>query len=96
MRERGRTVARALVAVIAIAIAGCAEPQDIRVEEVCDALCTCQAPVPADRGTCTQQCNTQLANLAVPDSCLACLDEPLCTTLDTCLEACLPVAQGNP
>jgi hypothetical protein len=76
--------------VLALALASCAEPPGIRVEEVCDAICACDAPVPADRGTCSMQCNTQLANLAVPDACLACLDEPLCTALDSCFHACLP------
>jgi hypothetical protein len=79
-----------LAVAIAMAVAGCAEPPGIRVEEVCDSLCRCQAPIEADRAACTTQCNTQLANLAVPDGCLACLDEPLCTTLETCFEACLP------
>jgi hypothetical protein len=79
-----------IVAVIALAFAGCAEPPGIRVEEVCDALCRCEAPIPADRAPCTQQCTTQLANLTVPDSCLDCLDEPLCTATQSCFEACLP------
>jgi hypothetical protein len=81
--------------VIALALASCAEPPGLRVEEVCDAICTCDQPVPADRDPCNTQCNTQLANFTVPDSCLACLDEPLCTSLDTCFKACLP-AQVTP
>jgi hypothetical protein len=84
-----------VVAVLVLALAACTEPPAVRAEEVCDALCTCEAPLAPDRTTCTNTCNAQLATIAIPDSCLACLDEPLCTDRTTCLDACLPF-QGTP
>ena len=95
MRDRGKSVIRGIAAAIALVLAGCAEPPGIRVEEVCDSLCRCQDPIPAEQPQCNAQCTAQLANVVVPDSCLACLDEPLCTSTQSCFEACLP-QQVNP
>ena len=93
MRARGISIAVALA--LAFAFAGCTEPPGVRVEEVCDALCTCNAQLTADPTQCASTCESQLGAIAIADSCLDCLDEPLCSTRTSCLLACLPL-QGTP
>ena len=96
MRDRGMSALGALACALALALGGCMQPPEVRAEEVCDALCACNAALTPNPAQCTSSCVTQLAPVAISDSCLDCLDEPLCTTRTSCLVACLPVQGGNP
>ena len=80
---------------LALALAGCDPPPELNAQIVCDAYCNCAAPLPAAQARCASQCEQQLGTQPVPDSCLACLDEPVCTAVETCLVACMPIT-GTP
>jgi hypothetical protein len=97
MRHRGALAA--LVAAIALASTpACDQPAGLTAQEVCSSLCDCIAPLPTDHASCVGQCTAQVGNSAIPDTCLDCVDEPLCTMRAACIDACVPAQApgGNP
>lgn len=85
------------LALFALALmGGCDQPADLPAQQLCDAVCDCEAPLPQEHAQCTSACITEVGTTAIPDTCLDCLDEPLCTLRETCIRACTPQTGGTP
>jgi hypothetical protein len=88
MRSARRGVCALLLA-LAFAPA-CDAPAGLGAEQVCDAYCECVAPLPTAHAACVGKCEAQVGPIVIPDACIACLDEPVCSLLEGCLDTCMP------
>ncbi len=88
-------IALSLACALAL-IGACDQPPLLALQQYCASVCDCVAPLPAEHAQCESSCTTQLAGTVVPDACLECLDEPLCTLRETCVRACVPQPGGTP
>lgn len=87
----------AIASLLAIALAACdPPPPELRTSELCESFCECQAPQEPAHDQCVSGCTAEIGPLAIPDACLACLDEPLCTLRERCVGQCLPAQGGTP
>src|SRR5262245_49455050 len=95
MRHRGALAV--FVATIALAFTpACDTPVGLTAQEVCSSLCDCIAPLPSEHAACVLRCTNQVPN-TLPDACLECVDEPLCTLRAACFDRCEPApAPGGP
>jgi hypothetical protein len=74
---------------IAVVLAGCIdESPDLRVRQVCDALCACASPAPAGLDRCVDECEADLAGTSFPDECIECTAEAACLAIDDCFDTC--------
>jgi hypothetical protein len=85
-----------LVSAAAGLTAGCATPEELAAQEVCDAFCTCEAPLPGEHTECTVGCEAELAGEPLPEACVACAQESACFELADCFDSCFGNFEEEP
>ena len=95
LSSMGRPMAVAMWLLVGV---GCASPDELDAIEVCDAICSCTAPLPSQHDRCTGECEADLAGRQLPDACVTCAREASCSQLNACFDLCFAqgVPEGNP
>lgn len=76
---------------------GCASPEELKALEVCDAFCTCLAPLPGANDRCNDECIADLGPQPISDACLTCTQEASCSQVNDCFDICFQAfPEGNP
>lgn len=87
MLGRGRRVAWIIGFALVTCIAGCDDGAS--VEAVCTKFCRCGVTSPALQQTCIDECEADLAGVAIPDACLSCISLEQCDDIEQeCDDVC--------
>lgn len=81
---------RGFLIAVAVLVAGCDESPELRLHQVCDAVCTCSSPTPIGQAACFEECEVQLAGADFSDTCVECATGSACLAIDDCFDLCFP------
>jgi hypothetical protein len=71
-------------------VAGCDPSPDLEARQICDAVCTCDSPSPAQQESCVEECVVELAGIDFDDACVECATSSACLAIDDCFDLCFP------